>query len=319
KSSGYIGRNWTEGPGKIWTLEEMVGPDSVFKFQLLKWDGKTSIPLVDDHGRIFAILVGHPPNDPTWELLNDQAVDLLEKYRGLVTPDDKVSRRGLSRYMSVGYSFGGGQKIPQPLLHNCKDQRILEDLLSAECFQRLSGHLSSAFATWAPKLHQVYMDTLSSYEAHDPSFHRNFPGTAFAAATFNFDEQTETMEHVDYFNYITGWCGITALGHFNHTKGAQMILWDLKLVIEFPPVSSMLIPSCFLRHSNTAVPTGETRQSFTEFSAGGLFRYKDDEMRTRVSMSNEERKQKETEARESAREAVNIYSTFKELADTVLS
>ncbi|THV01659.1 hypothetical protein K435DRAFT_853518 [Dendrothele bispora CBS 962.96] len=62
----------------------------------------------------------------------------------------------------------------------------------------------------------------------------------------------------------------------------------------------MLIPSCFLRHSNTAVPTGETRQSFTEFSAGGLFRYKDDEMRTRVSMSNEERKRKETEARESS-------------------
>ncbi|THU91103.1 hypothetical protein K435DRAFT_607008, partial [Dendrothele bispora CBS 962.96] len=178
------------------------------------------------------------------------------------------------------------------------NQKILDDLLSAKCFQRLSGHVSSAFSSWAPKLHQHYVDTLSEYQNQDPSFQKNFPRTAFAAATFNFDEQTETVEHQDYLNYIVGWCGITSLGRFDYTKGGHLILWDLKLVIEFPPGSSILIPSCYLRHSNTSIAPGETRQSFTEYSAGGLFRYNNDGMRTRESMSVEEKLRKESEARE---------------------
>lgn len=65
------------------------------------------------------------------------------------------------------------------------------------------------------------------------------------------------------------------MGSFDYTKGGHLILWDLKLVIQFPPGSTVLIPSSVLYHSNAAIQAGERRYSFTQYSAGGLFRWAD--------------------------------------------
>ncbi|KAK7466153.1 hypothetical protein VKT23_004878 [Stygiomarasmius scandens] len=314
-SSGYLGRDWVEGPRKVWALDELVGPTSKFQFHLIRWNGRTSLPIVDRNGKIFVVLVARPPNDETWESVHKDAAQLLEKLGPRVTPQhcDELSRRGVWIYISVGYSFGGGQKFPKLFNQLPKNQLVLDELLSSTCFQRISGHVSSAFAAWAPKLHQLYTSTLQQYATEDPSFRPNFPRTAFAAATFNFDNQTETVEHLDYFNYIFGWCGVTALGSFDYTKGGHMILWDLGLVIEFPPGCSILLPSSYIRHSNTAISPGEKRYSFTEYTAGGLFRYNDDGMRTRASMSPYERQQREKQAKDRVHEGVELYSTLDEL------
>jgi hypothetical protein len=53
-----------------------------------------------------------------------------------------------------------------------------------------------------------------------------------------------------------------------------------QLVIEFPPGSTILIPSSILSHSNTAVDDQEHRYSFTQYAAGGLFRWVDNGFRT---------------------------------------
>ncbi|MDQ1532191.1 MAG: hypothetical protein QOE37_2344 [Microbacteriaceae bacterium] len=46
-------------------------------------------------------------------------------------------------------------------------------------------------------------------------------------------------------------------------------------MIEFPPGSTVLIPSACLYHSNTAIQAGERRYSFTQYTSGGLFRWVD--------------------------------------------
>ena len=46
-------------------------------------------------------------------------------------------------------------------------------------------------------------------------------------------------------------------------------------MIEFPPGSTILIPSATLRHSNVAIQPGEKRFSITQYTAGGLFRWVD--------------------------------------------
>lgn len=60
-------------------------------------------------------------------------------------------------------------------------------------------------------------------------------------------------------------------------EGGHLVLcqWDLKLVIEFPPGSTILIPSVSLYHSNTAIQLGERRYLFTQYTSGGLFRWVD--------------------------------------------
>ncbi|KAJ7940116.1 hypothetical protein B0H13DRAFT_2300190 [Mycena leptocephala] len=52
-----------------------------------------------------------------------------------------------------------------------------------------------------------------------------------------------------------------------------VILWDLKLIIRFPPGSTILIPSAIIRHSNMPVDAHELRFSFTQYTAGSLFRW----------------------------------------------
>jgi len=58
---------------------------------------------------------------------------------------------------------------------------------------------------------------------------------------------------MDFGNLPYGWCAITSLGPFDPKRGGHLVLWDLQLVIEFPPGSTILIPSAVLQHSNIPI------------------------------------------------------------------
>lgn len=126
---------------------------------------------------------------------------------------------------------------------------------------------------WAPQLFQYYCDHLGKFYAHYPTIKRNFFNSVFACCTFNLGPFTVCFDHTDSGNLPFGWCAITALGNFDFKRGGHLVLWDLHLVIEFPPGSTILIPSASLRHGNTSIQTGETRYLFTQYTAGGLFRW----------------------------------------------
>lgn len=133
------------------------------------------------------------------------------------------------------------------------------------------------FAFYAPKLYNVYRSYLSQLYDHSPHLHPNFPSCSiFPACTFNLGPGTATVDHTDFNNVVYGLCAITALGNFDPTLGGHLVLFDLGLVIEFPPGSTILIPSSVLRHSNTPiVREGIQRMSVTQYCSGGLFRWVD--------------------------------------------
>ncbi|KAJ7724706.1 hypothetical protein B0H14DRAFT_2268574, partial [Mycena olivaceomarginata] len=66
-------------------------------------------------------------------------------------------------------------------------------------------------------------------------------------------------------------CAVQSLGPFNAAKGGHLVLWDLKMVVEFPTGALILLPSATISHFNVALEVGEERISFTQFTAGGLF------------------------------------------------
>lgn len=84
---------------------------------------------------------------------------------------------------------------------------------------------------------------------------------------------TVSWPHTDRHNLAFGWCAITALGSFNPDRGGHLVLWDLGLIIRFPPGSTILIPSALLTHSNIPISTGEVRYSIIQYSSSGLFRW----------------------------------------------
>lgn len=114
------------------------------------------------------------------------------------------------------------------------------------------------------------MDTLLH---NNPRLRRNFNGCVLGGAHFNFGPQTCTFRHTDHLNIVYGGCPIFAIGNFDPKKGGHLVLWDLKLVVEFPPGSVIILPSALIEHSNVPVQEHETRMSFAQYCAAGLFRW----------------------------------------------
>ena len=137
----------------------------------------------------------------------------------------------------------------------------------------------AVFASWAPKLHKHYHENLRKVEKKI-GIKRDFPGSAFACATVNIGPDVRTFIHRDMKNLAFGWCAVTALGQFDFKQGGHLILWDTKLIIEFPAGSTIFLPSAILNHSNTPIQSGERRSSFTQYTAGGLFQWVDNGCKT---------------------------------------
>ncbi len=108
----------------------------------------------------------------------------------------------------------------------------------------------------------------------DPGLEPPFRKNVFAATTFNLGGKVATYTHTDHLNYAPGWCAVVALGNFDSKLGGHLVLWDLNIYVEFPAGSLILLPSAILRHSNVAIQEGESRYSFTQYTAGGLFRWR---------------------------------------------
>ncbi|KII83463.1 hypothetical protein PLICRDRAFT_119376, partial [Plicaturopsis crispa FD-325 SS-3] len=130
-----------------------------------------------------------------------------------------------------------------------------------------------ALAFWAPKVFKDYKDHLEPLFEKNPGLKFNFPNSIFPAATFNLGPRTVSLDHLDSANAAAGFCPIFCAGSFDSKKGGHLILYDLKKIIEFPPGSTILVPSSTMRHGNTPIQPGEERMSFTQYCAGGLIRW----------------------------------------------
>lgn len=122
-------------------------------------------------------------------------------------------------------------------------------------------------------MYKFYAGTLGRLFKHFPTLVHNFRNSIFPAISFNLGPATVSLDHLDYGNLSSGVCALTALGNYDHTTGGHFILFPFRLVVEFPPGSTIIIPSACLNHGNTPIQEGETRLSIAQYAAGGLFRY----------------------------------------------
>ncbi|KAJ7642868.1 hypothetical protein B0H17DRAFT_960020, partial [Mycena rosella] len=235
--------------------------------------------ILDREGRIICSFIG-TPEDPEWADIVAEAVAAMNKAReaGLRENSfDRASRRhrrGTFFTLAGGVSHGGGQKVhPGMLVHSRSQRRLLMDLLNNKAIRRICGFQSSGFRTFGPKMFKQYVVTLKALFEHMPHLEHNFTNSVFPVVTFDLGPDSVTFEHLDFHNNPLGWCGITNGGAFDPKRSAHIYLKQLKLVIEFPPAASTLIPSAIIDHGNTPLAAGETRCSITQYAAGGLFRY----------------------------------------------
>lgn len=144
-----------------------------------------------------------------------------------------------------------------------------------------------------------------------------FDNSVFAAVAFNFGPRTVSAKHRDFANLPFGLCAVTALGRFDHTKSAHMVLWELGLVFEFPAGATILLTSAVGSHSNTPLQVGEVRCSLAQYMAGGLVCWVDHGFQSDKDyfsgMSKDNLKQVCIDNEERCKYGISLFSTLSEL------
>ncbi|PPR07287.1 hypothetical protein CVT24_010057 [Panaeolus cyanescens] len=228
-------------------------------------------PLVDSTGRICGALAGMP-NDPTYLQSVDRVTEFLEvEGQALAAEQAPPGIRGPFSNVAFGLSYGGGQTKAQRLSTG-KHAAFVTKIMADKDVQRIAHYADSAFQLWCPRLHAYYRETLRKAVAKtgQPA---NFSRSCFAATSVNVGGQVCCYKHRDCRDLAFGWCAITSFGHFNPHHGGHFVLWELKMVIEFPRGSTILVPSAAFHHSNTMIDSSEKRLSITHYTTGGLFRW----------------------------------------------
>lgn len=178
------------------------------------------------------------------------------------------------------------------------------------------------FKTWGARTHKRYYSLMQGLSRKDPELKaRAEPEKCvFLATTFNVGERVATVPHFDSQNFGPGGCAITALGDFDPITEGHLVLWELNIVIEFPPGATTFIPSAVLIHSNTAVREGHTRMSITQYTSGGLFRWAEGGYRSVSEFEGEQTPEEAEKYKDSLKaqvaRAMDMYMTKAEVEAT---
>ncbi|SJK97306.1 uncharacterized protein ARMOST_00558 [Armillaria ostoyae] len=265
---GYQGKRDEYDP-VLYSLEML----KALGFDELEWDGYDPLPVVDVQRRVIAYLAGQPCEN--FIAVRNEIVHLFEwaQQQCTFTERHTNTRRGIFAFLTCGISFGGGQVQPGNLRASPHHQMVIDEMRGNWALTCLVGFVDCTFEVAFPAVRQEYESVLTQTVRRIPSLHRNWTRSLFASAMFNLGPATSTLCHKDYLNSTLGVCAIYCDGNFDYTRGGHLILWDLKLVIQFPPGSTIFIPSALFEHSNTVIQPGETRISFTQYSVAGLFQW----------------------------------------------
>ncbi|KAJ7704912.1 hypothetical protein B0H17DRAFT_920839, partial [Mycena rosella] len=68
-------------------------------------------------------------------------------------------------------------------------------------------------------------------------------------------------------------CAVQSSGELDMMHSKHLVLWDLKLVVDFPHSAVILLLSATITHLNVPVHANKMGVSFTQYIAGGLMRY----------------------------------------------
>jgi hypothetical protein len=139
----------------------------------------------------------------------------------------------------------------------------------------------------------------------------------YPSRSFNLGPQTTSSPHKDVTNLALSWCSIMAIGNFDPKLGGHLVLKELGLVVEFPPSSTILIPSALITHYNTPVKDNETRFSIVQYVAGGLFRWAANGFKTdkawRDKATAEMKEQRERDDAERWEIFLDMFMKYEEL------
>lgn len=126
-----------------------------------------------------------------------------------------------------------------------------------------------------PRQAKHYDELKTSMQVIDNIVNAYFPFIQFSATSINLDGKVSTEFHTDTKNLATGLCAICVFGLFDHRKSAQLVMKEPKVILEVKRGDVVFIPSALITHCNLPLGDKEKRYSLVFYTAGGLFRWYD--------------------------------------------
>ncbi|KAJ3575540.1 hypothetical protein NP233_g1027 [Leucocoprinus birnbaumii] len=290
------------------------------QFEYIPWDGKTPRPILDIDQRVCAVLAGEP-NVNEYEIKCRGVYEAMASAASSIVfyDKDKHHIRGDYPVLNVGLTPGQGSLHPTNV-NLGRYEPVVEELLKNDFIKEIARHQNDSFKIWSPGVYARYrmrLRLLFGHKKYGAKLQRITSGV-YPSAAFNFGPKAWTNRHRDPKNVSYGWCAITTTGDFDPTKGGHLVLEDLKLVIEFPPGSTILIPSALFIHGNVPISIVEKRASFTQYCPAGLLRFVDNGFITLAELQRR-RKRDYSEIVANRKmhweEGISLFSTLEELKD----
>ncbi|KAF8215255.1 hypothetical protein K438DRAFT_1433105, partial [Mycena galopus ATCC 62051] len=172
-----------------------------------------------------------------------------------------------------GYSFGSGRQFISNLkARSAHNQAAMDTLLADKNIGCMATYPIPAFQALFYHIFGDYQKNKKALLEKHPFLCKIFPQSPFATVTANLGPISVSPPLLDGTNKADGMCLISALDNFDPDLGGHIVLWDLDLIIHFPPGCSSFIPS-IVTHSNTPIQPHEERFFLLQYSTGGLFRW----------------------------------------------
>lgn len=128
---------------------------------------------------------------------------------------------------------------------------------------------------FCPEAYQTLEDEKRNFLNLHPDALYPSDASVFSAATFELGgpHSRGAADGLPCRHQAAKWSILTALGNYSPLHGGHIILWDLGLVVCFPPGASILIPSGLVRYSFVRVRRGERRYSLLQWAGAGIARW----------------------------------------------
>jgi hypothetical protein len=93
----------------------------------------------------------------------------------------------------------------------------------------------------------------------------------------------------------------------------MLVLWELGLVVRFPPGATVLFTSGHVTHFNLPIPEGQSRWSFTQYMATGLVTLARNDCLRVEDLPPQKLKEFQTHSKMRGQAERGLYSTLESL------
>ncbi|KAJ6550301.1 hypothetical protein B0H19DRAFT_1074163 [Mycena capillaripes] len=298
-----------DGPEPTHTLPNFFGPNAnLHSFCLVPYLGPSSWPIVDAIKKVCAVFGGMPDDPDYMAKVHDPALKLMEEActKMSVVEEREFHRRGCFLQLTGSDSHGGRQVQPGTLINGVINTAIFLSLISSDPFIRLAGFATGLFANWRP----IYLTSVSTTWAFSTT----------GILIFITHSSTASSRAPSIWDLKRACVAIGTLPTSHQADAPSLRLGTMttrKLIIEFPPGCTILIPSAAIFHSNIPIAAHKRRYSFTQYTSGGLFRWVEHGFCTEEeyfdSLTAPERKEEKELGHQRATEGADMFSTIDEL------